>query len=272
MAIDGTGILESDLAHDIYNTILDFYDSGLNYEEIESQLNDYNELMTADLFAEIIYTSKTKAYYEIGFLKDDLIEQISILIQEQRSLKRWQKEFSSKEYEERIKVLNRFIRAIRKPKNKIRERKKYSTIKKKLFLIGDCISFETEENLFHGIICEISEYRGNCDYAIMIIALGGTKFPKSFTRGNFYGHKISSSFEPCGYILGAHVIIPSHRMIIKENIDFKIIGNIRLKPKKYMIGSFGGVLSKKDVINDFIRIPKNITMRGTDLFPVKKIM
>lgn len=56
MSIDGVGILKSDLAHDVYNKILDLHDAGLDYPQIQERMSSYEESSVDDLDLEIYLT------------------------------------------------------------------------------------------------------------------------------------------------------------------------------------------------------------------------
>ena len=68
MSIDGPGILDSDLAHDVYNNILDLYDAGTPVGELRRQIATFEELLSDDLEKELYLAASAKAYWEIGLL------------------------------------------------------------------------------------------------------------------------------------------------------------------------------------------------------------
>ena len=54
MSIDGPGILQSDLAHDVYNEILDLWDAGLAITELRTRVAAYEESLADDLEKSIL--------------------------------------------------------------------------------------------------------------------------------------------------------------------------------------------------------------------------
>ena len=53
MAIDGPGIIDSDVANDTYNGIMDLYDSGVDVDVIYSQLDEEEVQLTDEIYLEI---------------------------------------------------------------------------------------------------------------------------------------------------------------------------------------------------------------------------
>jgi hypothetical protein len=68
MSVDGPQILASDLAHDVYNSILDLYDAGVSVEEIRERLSVFEDAAFDKVDAEIYLAAAAKAFWEIGFL------------------------------------------------------------------------------------------------------------------------------------------------------------------------------------------------------------
>lgn len=66
MSIDGPGITESDLGHDVYNEILDMYDAGAPISDIRARLRDYEATLADDLDREIYLAASARALWEIG--------------------------------------------------------------------------------------------------------------------------------------------------------------------------------------------------------------
>ncbi len=272
MSVDGTGILESDFAHDIYNEILDLYDAGLNLSQIQERISTYEDSLDDDLDLEIYLTAAAKAYWEIGLLTPDLLAQVRALIENEKGLQIWREVASEEDCVARKRVLNRFLKQITVPKAKPRPRKKYAKIKDKLFQIGDCLILRDGDRTHTGIVCQITEYKGKCDYAILVLESGTEPSVASFLRARFVGRRIPSTLEERGFIYGPAVLCPEHRMILREGIAFEVIGRVDLDQSQYTWGSSGGVLTKQDVVDEFRRIYDDRTVFGEELIPVGALL
>ncbi len=117
MSIDGPGILESDLGHDVYNEILDLYDAGVPIEELRNRIAAYNDPSSTDLDKEIYLAAAAKAYWEIGQLPDALQAELSQIIQSGRSLKEWAQCGDTALARSRKIALDRLLRRISVPAN-----------------------------------------------------------------------------------------------------------------------------------------------------------
>ena len=53
MSIDGPGILESDLGHDVYCQIMDLYDAGVSAEQIRQRIAQFEASLFDDMELEI---------------------------------------------------------------------------------------------------------------------------------------------------------------------------------------------------------------------------
>jgi hypothetical protein len=279
MSIDGEGILESDLAHDVYNEILDLYDVGLDYPQIQERISTYEDSSMDDLDLEIYLTAAAKAYWETGLLTAELLARVQAVIESEKGLELWREAGGTEQdCAARKRVLDRFLKQITVPKAKPRPRKKYAKIKDKLFQVGDCLLLRDGDRTHKGIVCQINEYRGDCDYAILVLEDGTEPNVPSFKRANFVGRRIPcSSAIPGvsgerGFIYGPSVLRPEHRMILREGIVFEIIGRVSLDLSQYMMGSFGGVLTKQHVLEEFRRIHDDRTVFHDDLIPLAELL
>lgn len=243
MSIDGTGVLESDLAFGVYNKALDLYDSGLDLQEIETSLGGLDEWTYDEFERDIYLTAKAKAYWEIGILPDSLLKKIESAINDEKGLEEW-KEFSKQEYINRKAVLEKFIKQISAPNQSPRPRIIYETVKNKYYKEGDSLVLNLNNKEFKGLVIGISEYRGVCDYDIAVIT----------PEGYVIGHKILSTLHTAGFVYGASVVKLDHKLIEDNEEKFKVIGNFPLDPEKIETGSYGGVIDMGDVQEEFERI------------------
>ncbi len=269
MAIDGTGIIDSDLAHDVYNEILDLYDTGIYVTEIRTRISECEDALTDDLDLEIYLAACVKAFWEIGKLDGMLTTRLTQLLERGSSLALWAEDGNTQIAKERKTKLSRLLRQVSKPRLKPRPRKKYSKIKTKLFSIGDCLELVADGKIFRGVMCHIQEYRGECDYSILVMSPETESNIDSFSAGYYYGHYIGSDK---GKILGPHVIRPEHRMLVRANNPFRVIGHLPLDETKFMLGSYTGVLEMSHVIKEFERTINDAPAFGRSLFPLNELL
>ena len=271
MSVDGSGIIESDLAHDVYSEILDLYDSGVSVEDIYQRISTFETGLVDDMELEIYLAASTKALWEIGLLDEARHSRLSRLFACGASLALWSRDSENSLAEERRTVLQRLLRQTSSPRKIPRARKKYSKVKRKLFAVGDCIQLQAENKIYRGVVCRVLEYRDRCEYAILVMSPETTASIESFTTGYYYGHRISSALHKCGFLLGPHVIRPEHRMLVRAKNPFEVVGQVNLDISKFALGSFGGVLEMNHVIQDFERTQTNSAVFGQDLLPLKEL-
>jgi hypothetical protein len=272
MSIDGPGILESDLGHDVYNEILDLYDAGVPIDKLRTRIATYDDPTSTDLDKEIYLAAAAKAYWEIGELPEALLVELMQLVQSGKSLEEWAQSGDKALARSRSKALNRLLRQISAPRPRPRPRKKYSKVQAKLYSVGDCLELITREKAYRAVACAILEYRGECDYAVLVMGPETLSNLESFKSGYYWGHLIQSSFDKRGYVFGPHVIRLEHRMLLRENNPFKTLGHVDLDETVYGLGSFGGVLTMQHVVEDFERTEIKSTLFGHKLLPFRELL
>lgn len=276
MAIDGPGIIDSDLAHDVYNDVMDLYDSGVPIETITERLSEWESQCADDIEVEILLAASAKALWEIGHLDDSRRLKLDEIVAGGQSLQLWTNVADELLAKERGAVLERLLRQIASARKVPRARKKYTKVAKKLFCVGDCVQLDASGTLYRAVVCKIHEYRGDCQYAMLVMSpdtgISSGAFAAGFYYGHHYGHHIGSTVEPKGYELGPHVIRPEHRMLLRSGNPFQIVGHVEIDPTTFSFGSFGGVLNMADVIDDFARTVKNEPARGMKLFPLRDLL
>jgi len=272
MSIDGPGIIESDLGHDVYNEILDLWDAGVPIEELRKRIAAYNEPSSTDLDKEIYLAASAKAYWEIGQLPEAVQAELSQLVQSGKSLAEWAQSGDTALARSRKIALNKLLLQISVPRPKPRPRKKYPTIRAKLYSVGDCLELATDEKVYRAVVCSVLEYRGKCDYAILIMGPETLSNLESFELGNYWGHLIRADSDKRGYVLGPHVILLEHRMLLRENNPFKTLGHVDLDETVYGLGGFGGVLNMQHVVEDFERTETRSSLFGYKLLAFRDLL
>ncbi len=270
MAIDGPGIVESDLGHDVYNEILDLYDTGLEPKAILERLSSYETELVGELEKEIYLAASAKAFWEIGHLDKALSSRLTDLVSSGKSLAAWASTSDSTLASQRKAALGRLLRQIAAPKKSPRPRKKYAQVKTKLFSVGDCLSLSSDGGNHRAVVCKILEHRGRCEYAMLVMEPRTASTVESFIAGRYFGRRIPSAKG--GSVFGPHVIRPEHRMIVRSGNPFAMVGHVELDPDKFMLGSFGGVLEMEHVIEDFVRTESNAPQFGRELLPLRDLL
>jgi hypothetical protein len=268
MSIDGPGVLESDLGHDVYNDILDMYDSGLAVSSIRERLTSIESELTDDLEQEIFLAAAAKSFWDIGHAQEDLQVRLTDLLASGRSAAQWERAAGAKVAKARALVLTRLLGQVRSARVKPRPRKKYASVGRKLFRVGDCLLLDLPGEVHRGVVGKILEHRGTCEYAVLVMEKGTASSVEAIANGRYYGRRIPSYGSESGFALGPHVIRLDHRMLLREGNPFVVVGNVPLDEQRFMLGSFGGVLNIGDVIDDFNRTERNSGGMSNDLLPM----
>lgn len=272
MSIDGPGIIDSDLAHDVYNQILDLYDSGLGITDIKAKMEIYESELLDAVDVEIYLAAEAKAFWEIGHLDPGLTARLAHIVESGRSLAIWIAISDVTIAKARKVTLARLLKQIATPKRVPRKRKKYLRITSKLFKVGDCVSLEDQGRLHKAVVCKIIEHRGRCEYAMLVMDINIAPTIESFVSGKFYGRCIPSSIYDEGWVLGPSVVRIDHRMLVRSGNPFAIIGHVELDETRFILGRYGGVSELGDVLEDFRRTEEHPEIFEDELLPLSELM
>lgn len=149
----GTGILDNDNSGDFYDSFFEHYESGIEPSEIIKKLHeeypDLNE--ESDSICDFWFTIAL-AMWEICALDKSTLERVTKYIQEEKDIKIWTSlDADEKTIKERKRELNKFLKKIQAPREKLKSRK----VKKKrppVFKKGDLISFQLNNGNYGGAI------------------------------------------------------------------------------------------------------------------------
>ena len=169
MATDGVKIIDGDLAHDTYWSIMDLYDNNVEIETIKAQIPFVREHygIEDDFYHEIFVTSYALAFWEIGELTKEVLDEVISVNKIGAGVKLWTEEANSKEGQARQKELNKLIKKISEPNSKIRKRKKYRKVTNFYIQVDDLLTFKLKDNFYRAVICNsIHQYRGECSYML----------------------------------------------------------------------------------------------------------
>ncbi len=198
MATDGVKIIDSDLARDTYNKIIDLFDSEVALNEIQGEFSF--EVDWLDEFDyEIYITSLALAFWEIGYMNDNLLKIVKQTLDKNEGVKFWSEECSEKEGNKRKLTLDKFWEKINTHNLKPRKPKKYRKITNFYFQEGDIITFQLDDGLYRSVICyKIIQHRGNCTYDLIQTNYKSLEKP---TKTNMLNFDIIGHWMGCGYTI-----------------------------------------------------------------------
>ena len=165
MAIDGIGILESDLSIDVQNEILDRYDSGQSADEIKSHLKSELQNLSSSLDFEIYISTACLTLWKIGLLDDYFIKQLETIV-ENGADRSWA-EIDKTAILQRNIALQKLLKKISTPILKVRKPRKYKTLVNGLFTKGEVIAFQFNGKYRCLIFEDFYQYREDAYYAFV---------------------------------------------------------------------------------------------------------
>lgn len=178
MATDGVKIIDGDIAFDTYNGIMDLYDSGGTAESIREQVPFPPEGYADDFDYEVMVTAYALAFWEIGFISDDIIAEVKRVMDKGACVKSWTEECGAKAGKARQKELDKLWAKINSPNPKIRKRKKYKKITEFLFEVNDVLTFQSSGKAHYAIVLtDIFRYRDMCSYRFLVTDYRGSEPP-----------------------------------------------------------------------------------------------
>lgn len=141
MAIDGTKILDSDFAWDLYDDFFERFDAGAAASVIQTELTDeYEGEIQSELDREIFLTTLAECLWQVGRNVEDLSEEVQAILDAETTTALW-----DDLWPERKAQLRRFVTKLKKPKKTPVKPKKRRLPKNVLFEEGDYLVF-TKQN------------------------------------------------------------------------------------------------------------------------------
>lgn len=134
----GKGVLEEDLALDVYGDFLERYNDGADPRKLHKQiLEAYAQALSTPEFPSV-WLGIAKAQWECGCLAPEMLRKVRTIVAEGSDLSRWQEE----DRQSRKRVLDRFLSRVSapnpKPKGRVKKRSR-----KAVFQPGACLAVET---------------------------------------------------------------------------------------------------------------------------------
>src|SRR5882762_2733257 len=112
MAIDGIKIIDSDLAHDVYNEFMDLYDANVEIDKIREKIETWRPELLDDIEFEIFITSYGLALWETGNLSEDVCNEIKVAVSKGAGVTMFLEEVNEKEAKGRQKELDKLLTKI----------------------------------------------------------------------------------------------------------------------------------------------------------------
>ena len=305
MATNGVKIIDGDTAHDTYWGIMDLYDSGATSETIRTQIPFPQPDYYDDFDYEIYTTAYALAMWEIGFITEDIIQEVKKVIDKGACVKIWAEEHDAKSGKQRQKELDKLWNKISSANIKVRKPKKYKQIDKFLFDINDVLAFQLADKYFHvTILLNVTQYRGECTYKFGKVLYKSQALPTidEVKNSEIIGRKIPSGFgmdmtsilamsfedmqkqggldeilkkeaERTGsHEIGMNMTVIDHREFINITDKFVKIGNLNLKEVCKQMGSLGGASTFEDLTREFKDLDNYIKVFQEGTFKIQEML
>ncbi|MFZ4500385.1 MAG: hypothetical protein ACOYMZ_02680 [Minisyncoccia bacterium] len=300
MAIDGTKIIDSDFAHDIYNEFMELYDTGTPIETIKEKIEQSRNEAIGDEEIEIFITTYALALWETGFLTESILSEVRDIIQKGAGVKMWNEEAGEKEAHTRKRNLEKLLTKISTPKSQIRKRKKYTTVKNFIFQIDDALTFKGDNDFYYAcILINIIQHKGRCTYYLTPTTYKSLKKPaiSDLKKCEIIGKKVPSSgsynFDESMKVMQEQGIeaydkwVTSHAKQLDitlsvlgvDHVDllhfvdrFKLVGKLPIDSKHKTVGLYGGALDFDRFIEDYQNQEEKIKVFKSEKFPISKLV
>jgi len=293
MATDGIKIIDGDLARDTYNGIMDLYDSNASIEIIKAEFPFIKSDFGADteFYHEIFVTAYALAFWEIGELKDHMINEVKKTISLKAGVKVWTEECDEKTGAARQKELEKLLKKISQPNHKIRKRKKYRLITKLYFEENDVLTFQLSDKYYYAVICsKITQSRGQCTYDLAKTTYKSMHKPNISELRNCFiaGRAITSGYDSdttlshqpnvdeiweylpnrSNFIFGIAYSLVTHSDMINLKHQFEVIGKLKIKDSFRRDGGYGYITSFDGFDSIFSDLKNHMKVFGEQEFPV----
>ncbi len=297
MAIDGTKIIDSDLAHDIYSEFMDLYDANFEVEAIRKSIDKYRNYGLDEIEYEIFMTVYGLALWEIGYLDADIFKELTDLVNEGKSIEFWSEDdeyVGKKVGKQREQELKRLVKKLSQPKATPRKRKKYKRVTNLIFSENDVVVFQAKDKKYRAaIIAKIDQYRGSCSYQFAPLDFIDSKIPDIYklrhsnivvTRiGCGYSDEEIIKMQPgieklwtnknYHFIIGLVYHSIEHRNLLRFKEKFIKVGQIDIKEPFKSLGSIGSASEYDTFVNHgFFDIYEYMKVFGAIKIPLKMIV
>jgi hypothetical protein len=292
MATDGIKIIDGDLARDTYGQIMDLYDSDASIETITKEIpffkDDYGA--DSDFYHEIFVTSYAFAFWEIGELTENILDEVKRVIDVKAGVKVWTEECDENEGKKRQKELDKLLKKISQPNQKIRKRKKYRIIKNLYFQPDDVLTFQLSDKNYYAVICAmVTQQRGQCTYDLVATTYKGKEKPtiNDLKSCHIAGRRIATGYDfktillrqpnvdeiweytkQDNFLFGLPYHLVTHKDIISFKDNFEVVGKLKIKESFKQSSGYGYEESFDRFESIFIDLDKHMEIFREQKYPV----
>lgn len=268
------------------------YDSEASIEIIRKEIPfikiDYGS--DIDFYYEIFVTSYALAFWEIGELTDDVLQEVKRVIEFKEGVRVFTEECDEYEGKKRQIELVKLLKKISVPNLKIRKRKKYRIIKNFYFQPDDVLTFKLSDNNYYAIICaKVTQQRGQCTYDFVATTYIGVKKPtyEDLKDCFIFGLRIGSGFDSKttllyqpnvdeiwqyvkkeNFFFGLPYHLVTHKAIISFKDKFEVVCKLKIKESFKKDGGYGYESSFEDFERLFSDINNRMRVFGEQKYPV----
>lgn len=229
MAIDGVGILDSDLAYDVYHHIMERYHRGEPIERLTNIIREFH-LAHYGMDCEIVTAAYTLAMWEMGELTAAQLNDMGDIVAKGAS-SQWNDVHSGAQ-EARQKVLHEFLRKIKQPNKNIKKRKNYKKLSS-LFSAGDVLSIKMNSRYRCVVFDRFYQCGQDAYYSFVVTTYNSDAVP---TAENILLEKIPVTKRTSTGVYGLRTLDIHDKSIEKHNSDFLKSGIIQLDTNAEKLG------------------------------------
>ena len=238
MAIDGTKIIDSDCAFDVYNPIMEMYHFGESIENIRAKTDKFITNFDDALSQEIATTVYALAMWEIGGMTEKQLESIKNIASNGAS-DIWN-DIAPNAQKSRQKNLDRLVSKLGQPNLKIKKRKDYKTATEFIFLPEEVFLIQFADKTFGAVILISTFQEGRTLYyafaELVLDKLTLDTKEKPTLEDVIWFSKVRARIN-----LGFDSIkTVSHKKLLTFKDKFEKIGSIKIKQNVKMLGSMSG--------------------------------
>jgi hypothetical protein len=293
MATDGVKIIGGNLARDTYNDIMDLYDSNASIEFITKEIpfikTDFGA--ETDFNYELFVTAYAFAFWEIGELTDEILEEVKNVISLSSGVKYWAEKSGKTEGKKRQKELDKLVEKISHTNLKIRKRKKYRLVSKPYFQTDDLLAFQLSDQNYYAVVCtKVTQQRGNCTYDLVATTYKSKNKPTTaglydcFIAGRIinsgFNQMITLSYQPdideiwsyykntTNFFFGLPYLLVSHKDIIYFKDKFETVGKLKIKESFKREAGYINESGFDKFESIFADLETHMKINGEEKFPV----
>jgi hypothetical protein len=296
MAIDGTKIIDSDLASDIEGEFISLYDAGESTDSIKEKLNRFRSDITDDFEDEIFITTYALCLWKICALTDDVLDELKVIVAKGAGVKMWLKESGEVDARKREKNLHDLVHKISVQRKSPIKRNRHKTEKELILQVNDVVTFLCPDGLYRAaIMAKIVQHKG-CTYlfASTNIAIQSIPTLEHVLNSQIFGRKIQSSFSrsvlrkrqpgidvfwdesktKSSFFIGLNYIMVGHTELKLFKNNLIILGKIPILESFKEGALYGGARNFEQFAHDIVDYKRKIKIPifDIDLIDVKMLV